>query len=85
MITETLIGLLEGVAITVLGWLPGYEFSPVSGLGAALSGSEVLTQWLDLGALIAAIGVVLAAWAFSMGVRSVRMLISHFTGGGGAT
>lgn len=86
MIVEALLGLLGSVLSGLLGMIPGYEVQPSSGVGSLLAGKagQLLGQWLDLGAMFAAMGVVAAAFVGGAAIKGARILISHITGGGGS-
>lgn len=87
VVTEKILDVLVSIVRMLLGWLPGYDVPSTGGSLGGLLGStagKLLGQWVDLAALVTGVGVVVSAWAVAMGVKGSRILISHFTGGGGS-
>jgi hypothetical protein len=89
VIVEAFVNLLVGVADLIFSAL-GHAAAPgfVRNLGGQLSTivdySASMGAWVPWSALGVAIGAVMAAHVISLSVKVIRMLLSLFTGGGGA-
>jgi hypothetical protein len=73
------VGLIP--AVPVPAWLTssGGSFSTVF----AAAGS--MGAWFPVAFVLSVMLAVLAVWVVSFGIKLVRMVISHLTGGGGGT
>lgn len=93
MIVEAVINVLVALVSGILSLVPDFEApSWLTGSGSGTLGGYANTvgqamgkaePWLPLDALGYAVTIVVAAVAFSVAVRVVRILLSLFTGGGG--
>lgn len=78
MIVRGLIALLPDVQLP--GWV-----TDISGMGAEVfATANSMGVWFPWGVIITVVTAVLAAAVMGFGVKIVRMVISHVTGGGGS-
>ena len=90
MITTLLIAALAGLASLL--WLlvpdipvPDWLTNQSGVLGSMLHGVRALNEFVPLALAVTVLGAVLLVAGIAVGIRIVRMIISHVTGGGGAT
>lgn len=89
MITEWVMSLCVWLFMWVVNLVPtpglpdGWDDSGsvFSSLNAAMAGVD---NWLPVPLLVSALLVVSVAWLAGMSVRVFRIIVSHFTGGGGS-
>lgn len=89
MITSWILDLIADVWEAFLGAIPVPSAdSWLSDLGSAvawLQGTLVgLGAWIPFGLIGAVLGTLVSVWGVAVGIRIGRMVLSLFTGGGGA-
>lgn len=90
MLTEAVVGILTGIVRFVLGLLPALP--DVSGLvGNLSSGVSTLAGWasntgafVPWGVIGGAIALVLASMTAAIVIKTIRIIASFFTAGGGS-
>jgi hypothetical protein len=85
LLLEVIVGLIELLigalpALSVPAWLVGAG-PMVSDL---VSRTGAFSHWVPIGLLLTVASAVLACIAAGFAIRSVRMVLSFFTGGGGS-
>lgn len=90
MIVEWLVRSLVTVVVSIVSVIPAPAVpDEITGLPTLLDPVESalggIANWLPVTLLVTFLALVGAAWAAGAGVRVVRTIISHVTGGGGAT
>lgn len=90
MITEAIMRLVGGFTSAVLGLIPDSLGVPSwldVGMGAlmdVLSSAASLAVWIPLPLVVAGIGFRLLVILGTISVKSLRVVVSLFTGGGGS-
>lgn len=101
MITEAILRVLALPFTFLLNLIPSFTLPSIFSTVVATSSSGLnsigkvsffmgeklglVNHWVDGSTLFLVVPAVGAAWAFSITVRVVRMIVSVLTGGGGAT
>lgn len=90
MITATLIDVLGFFLGALLDALPQTDVPPWladagSYIPTVFSFANSMGVWFPWGVLNMILPGVVAVWLAAFGIRICRIVISHFTGGGGAT
>lgn len=92
MITELLLSffkaMITGFMQLLLGWIPPPPTWAMQGVNAAAevwSVARSFDHWLPITLAFAVMGGVFAAWLAMVLVGIVRVVVSYFTFGGGAT
>lgn len=90
MITTAIVWALAALASLI--WLlvpdvpvPAWLTDQSGVLGSMLHGVRALNEFVPLSIAVAVLGTVLLVAGVAVGIRIVRMIISHITGGGGAS
>jgi uncharacterized membrane protein len=90
MIVEWLVVAIGAAVLGLLGLMPA-PTPPVevaqlpTTLQPVMDAFDGVDNWINVGLLVTILALVGAAWAAHVAIKVVRMLISHVTGGGGAT
>lgn len=90
MITMAILWALASLAGLIWNLIPDIPvpdwLTDQSGaLGSMLHGVRALNEFVPLSVAVAVLGTVLLVAGIAVGIRIVRMIISHVTGGGGAS
>jgi hypothetical protein len=90
VITAAIVSVLAGLGGLIFSAVPDIPvpdwLTDQSGVwGSLLSGAAALDQFVPVGLGVSVLGVLFVALAAGVLIRLVRMIISHVTGGGGAT
>ena len=91
MVTDRVIGAVVGVMRAVLGFMPVMRVPEFVRPGGTLEVKAVelatkfagLERWVPFDIAVYAAGALVAVIVVAAGIRSVRMIVSLFTGGGG--
>lgn len=87
MITQWLMNLMAGFAHTLFNLCPGVPSWVTSAVGYV---SDLwgwiydFNGWFPVTEMAITLPIVLAFYVSMIGVRATRIVVSHFTGGGGA-
>lgn len=68
-------------SVAVPSWLTDQS----GALSTMLHGARALNEFVPLALAVSVVGAVLLMAGVGVGIRVVRMIISHITGGGGAS
>lgn len=89
MVTDAIIEWLGGVMDGLLGVFPTVEvpdwlesLSSVTGLVFGYANS--MGVWFPAGLAATVAGAIIAAWLIAFTIKGLRIVVSHFTGGGGS-
>ena len=86
MVTEAFLQVLADILGRLMGLFPDWEWPANIGIPDRASFQGVglpVDSVLDLGLALSCITAIVGAWLVAAGIKLVRMIISHFTGGGG--
>lgn len=87
MIVEWWIGVVSSFVDWVASLFPTWsapDLDPSSGIGQVVSAGASLGNWVPWTVLLFCVGVVVAAWLVTLGIKIVRALIAHVPEFGGA-
>lgn len=89
MIVTAILSLVAGLLEGLIGALPVFEvpdWLTAAGpmIADLLGATGVFSAWVPVALLLTVAAAVLASMAAGMALRSLRMVLSFFTGGGGS-
>jgi hypothetical protein len=90
VVTEGILGVLSTVVRWLLDLLPDLDIpewmaTPSEGFVSVVMGAGDVGHVIPIPVLAGCLAALFAGWWVAFGMRLVRVGVSHFTGGGGAS